>query len=514
VFCNQDSHTINATFTGDPGTVIWYKDNVVIPNQTTASLTVTETGIYKCDIACGQTTKTDEVSITFNNIVADEKDNVSSCDSYTLPNDLSANNNYYTQTGGPAGTGVMLNAGDVISSSQTIYIFAQTGTTPNCTDESSFEVQIIPTPVLVAPANVVACDSFELPLLTVGNYFTGPGGTGLLLNAGDLISSTQTIFVYTTNGPCATEVSFVVTINSIQASTLPNVTVCDSYVLPTIEVGNFFTAPNGGGTQLAVSTAITTSQTIYIFAQTGTEPNCVSQTSFEVTVNATPPVDSLSDVTVCDSFELPTLTAGNYYTGPNGSGQALVAGNLITSSQTIYIFAQSNTVPNCTAENSFVVTIDFVSVDQLEDVEQCGSFILPTLSSNNVYFTGPNGSGTQLAAGSLITSTQTVYVYATSGTCSAGSSFEVVINNCVIPKGISPNGDDLNDVLDLSTFGVEKLSIFNRYGRKVYSRSNYTNQWGGQSDKGDELPDGTYYFVIEFETEPTKTGWIYINRER
>jgi gliding motility-associated-like protein len=383
-----------------------------------------------------------------------------------------------------------------------------------CSSTGTSTLSVFTFPTLDPIPNVTACDSYELPLLTVGNYFTGPGGTGLLLNAGDLISSTQTIFVYTTNGPCATEVSFVVTINSIQASTLPNVTVCDSYVLPTIEVGNFFTEPNGGGTQLAVSTAITTSQTIYIFAQTGTEPNCVSQTSFEVTVNSTPPVDSLSDVTVCDSFELPTLTAGNYYTGPNGSGQALVAGNLITSSQTVYIFAQSNTVPNCTAENSFVVTIDSVSVDQLEDVEQCGSFILPTLSSNNVYFTGPNGSGTQLAAGSLVTSTQTVYIYATSGTCSAGTSFEVVINNCVIPKGISPNGDGLNDVLDLSTFGVEKLSIFNRYGRKVYGRSNYTNQWGGQSDKGDELPDGTYYFVIEFETEPTKTGWIYINRER
>ncbi|WP_188361623.1 choice-of-anchor J domain-containing protein, partial [Flavobacterium orientale] len=205
VFCNQDSHTINATFTGDPGTVIWYKDNVVIPNQTTASLTVTETGIYKCDIACGQTTKSDEVSITFNNIAADEKENVVVCDSYILPDDLSANNNYYTATGGPTGTGTMLNAGDVISTSQTIYIFAQTDTTPNCTDESSFEVQIIPTPVVVGPLNVVACDSYALPTILLGNYFTGPGGTGLLLNAGDLITTTQTIYIYTTNGPCATE---------------------------------------------------------------------------------------------------------------------------------------------------------------------------------------------------------------------------------------------------------------------------------------------------------------------
>ncbi|WP_188363250.1 gliding motility-associated C-terminal domain-containing protein, partial [Flavobacterium orientale] len=350
--------------------------------------------------------------------------------------------------------------------------------------------------------------------ILLGNYFTGPGGTGLLLNAGDLITTTQTIYIYTTNGPCATEVSFEVTINSVQATTLPDVTVCDSYVLPSIEVGNFFTEPNGGGTQLTVGTPISTSQTIYIFAQTNTEPNCTSQTSFVVTVNTTPEVATLPNATACDSYELPQLTAGSYYTGPNGSGQGLAAGDEITSTQTIYIFSQSNTSPNCTAETSFVVTIDSVNVDQLDDVEQCGSFILPTLSSNNAYYTGPDGSGTQLAVGSLITSTQSVYVYATSGSCSASSSFEVVINNCVIPKGISPNGDGKNDELDLSTFGVEKLSIFNRYGRIVYSRTNYTNQWYGQSDKGDELPDGTYYFVIEFETEPTKTGWIYINRER
>jgi flagellar hook assembly protein FlgD len=46
----------------------------------------------------------------------------------------------------------------------------------------------------------------------------------------------------------------------------------------------------------------------------------------------------------------------------------------------------------------------------------------------------------------------------------------------------------------------------------VYSRADYSNQWYGQSDKGEELPDGTYYYVIKRGSGETKTGWIYINR--
>ncbi|WP_415776934.1 gliding motility-associated C-terminal domain-containing protein, partial [Flavobacterium gelidilacus] len=37
-------------------------------------------------------------------------------------------------------------------------------------------------------------------------------------------------------------------------------------------------------------------------------------------------------------------------------------------------------------------------------------------------------------------------------------------------------------------------------------------QWYGQSDNGNELPTGTYYFVIERDNVETKSGWIYINR--
>jgi gliding motility-associated-like protein len=84
---------------------------------------------------------------------------------------------------------------------------------------------------------------------------------------------------------------------------------------------------------------------------------------------------------------------------------------------------------------------------------------------------------------------------------------------CLIPKGISPNGDFMNDEFDLTGFNVSKLSIYNRYGREVYSKTNYTNEWHGQTDGDNELPTGTYYYMIERSNGETKTGWVYINRQ-
>ena len=98
--------------------------------------------------------------------------------------------------------------------------------------------------------------------------------------------------------------------------------------------------------------------------------------------------------------------------------------------------------------------------------------------------------------------------------CDATERFSVPNTSCNIPKGISPNGDGDNDEFDLTGFNVRKLEIFNRYGTRVYSRSNYIKEWVGQADNGNDLPDGTYYYVIERDNIKTATGWIQINRQR
>jgi gliding motility-associated-like protein len=97
--------------------------------------------------------------------------------------------------------------------------------------------------------------------------------------------------------------------------------------------------------------------------------------------------------------------------------------------------------------------------------------------------------------------------------CSSITTQEVIeLESCVIPQGISPNGDGMNDTFDLSSYNVSKLEIFNRNGTLVYSKTNYTNEWHGQTNDGEELPVGTYFYTMEYENGKQRSAWVYIQR--
>ncbi|PWK18912.1 T9SS type B sorting domain-containing protein, partial [Xanthomarina spongicola] len=105
--------------------------------------------------------------------------------------------------------------------------------------------------------------------------------------------------------------------------------------------------------------------------------------------------------------------------------------------------------------------------------------------------------------------------YTTSGPCPVTSDETFLTETCVIPQVITPNGDGSNDSFDLSGFDVNSLEIFNRNGIKVYSRTNgYQNEFLGISDKGDELPTGTYFYVMKYRGDEVRSDWVYINREK
>jgi gliding motility-associated-like protein len=115
---------------------------------------------------------------------------------------------------------------------------------------------------------------------------------------------------------------------------------------------------------------------------------------------------------------------------------------------------------------------------------------------------------------SLVISVEGTYIVRiTKNGCS--EDFSVIVDNsyCGIPNGISPNDDNLNDNFDLSNFKVKNLQIFNRYGMEMYRKANYVNEWAGQTNDGQKLPDGTYYYIIEFQNGTIKVGWVYKNSE-
>ena len=97
----------------------------------------------------------------------------------------------------------------------------------------------------------------------------------------------------------------------------------------------------------------------------------------------------------------------------------------------------------------------------------------------------------------------------------------------IVPNGFSPNGDGVNDTLvvpALSEYPDFKMEIYDRWGGKVweYQRKGQATPtwWDGYSqnsltlNKGELMPAGTYFYVIEFNKNNRKreTGWVYLNK--
>ena len=63
---------------------------------------------------------------------------------------------------------------------------------------------------------------------------------------------------------------------------------------------------------------------------------------------------------------------------------------------------------------------------------------------------------------------------------------------------MTPNGDGRNDEFDLACVdGTDnELLVFNRQGEMVYEATNYSNDWLGIDQGGEELEDGAYYWVL------------------
>ena len=95
-------------------------------------------------------------------------------------------------------------------------------------------VTINQAPVLYSSGDIATCTFFVLPVLLVGEYYTGPNGTGVQIPAGTAITSNQLIYVYATNGNCSSETFFMVYVYSTDNSTTLN--------------GNTITANQNGAT--------------------------------------------------------------------------------------------------------------------------------------------------------------------------------------------------------------------------------------------------------------------------
>ncbi|HEY1163910.1 MAG TPA: gliding motility-associated C-terminal domain-containing protein, partial [Chitinophaga sp.] len=82
---------------------------------------------------------------------------------------------------------------------------------------------------------------------------------------------------------------------------------------------------------------------------------------------------------------------------------------------------------------------------------------------------------------------------------------------------LTPNGDGRNDrwvIRNLDSYPDNEVKIYDRAGRLIYSRRNYSNDWDGTVN-GSPLAEGTYYYILTIQNgAKTATGYITIVRDR
>ena len=325
--------------------------------------------------------------------------------------------------------------------------------------------------------------------------------------------TSNTTVTYTINGGAPTAITLdatgqgVVTVSSVSS----DVTLSVSQA----QIGSCITP-------LSLSEVITVNALPFVTSLTSNTPICETQDAvFTIvgTPNATVTYSingGASSTVVLNASGNATVTQTNALSNVTISLSSIndgVCNAVLTNSETV-IVNPSPSIPTLTSISESVCIGEDVIFNVSGSANSTITYTINGGSNQTLVLDGAGNATITIPAATITTMVELQDVMEGSCTLTLSISEDVIVETCTIQKGISPNNDGRNDNFDLSGYNVSKLEIFNRYGTIVYSKNNYEDEWYGQSDNGNELPDGTYYFVIKFTDIETKTGWIYINREQ
>lgn len=83
-----------------------------------------------------------------------------------------------------------------------------------------------------------------------------------------------------------------------------------------------------------------------------------------------------------------------------------------------------------------------------------------------------------------------------------------------IPGGLSPNGDGTNETWDiqaLEDYPNATVTVFNRWGQKVYSGTSQDPAWDGTTN-GRECPTADYYYIIDLGDGQKFSGVVTLKK--
>jgi len=213
----------------------------------------------------------------------------------------------------------------------------------------------------------------------------------------------------------------------------------------------------------------------------------------------------------------------------NGSGSGTVAeinetNNAFELPATLLSLPEFNVVegPNACNEGFTKGTFDFSGYADLIRVDQADRI--------SFYPTRENAESQTNAIANIshynALSSQEIFVRIDNTVCHAITSFALVVKNCppTVYNYISDNNDGLNDYFYIKglrdIFVNFKLSVYNRWGKLLWTGNNNSPDWDGDAVKGlvvsgEKVPDGTYFYILELndpDYPKPLNGYLYFDK--
>ncbi|MCD6017774.1 MAG: hypothetical protein K0S53_895 [Bacteroidetes bacterium] len=425
----------------------------------------------------------------------------------------------------------------VTATPATTTIYTVTGTTSGCVSTATISLTVPPVSTITASmSHSVIC------IGGTGSTLTATGADTYTWSAGPV--TTPTVFVnpttttsYTVVGktvqgcyevPAVVTVSVLPTINPALTSSSPTVCLTKSVSIsaPSASGLTYSWQPVGAisganNTSSIVAVPPTTATVIYtVIISNGV---CEGKDTIQLAVRVPPNGNftTLNNDTICTGgcVTFSSTTSGSspitykwYYqvgVGTSSVGVAPEACYPSAGSFSVTMIATNACGIDTTVKNNFINVYDYpVLVVGNDTTINIGEHAEIFASGGTNYSWSPNINGSIVCTNCSNTivqptvTTQYIVVSSNSIYCKVQDTVTVTVDvNCgdfFIPNVFSPNGDGLNDVINvrgrcISTFN---LQIFNRWGEKVFETSTQSDSWDG-SFRGQRMDTGVFIYKAD-----------------
>ena len=292
------------------------------------------------------------------------------------------------------------------------------------------------------------------------------------------------------------------------------------------------TSVQNGGSATYTTMTLTNGKIVDVIV-TSTGGCLITSSGITNTVFALPVATTSNNGPICVGNAL-SLTGGpagmmTYsWTGPNGFTSILqnpsVSANAIFAIAGVYTLIITN-ASGCTSTANTTVTVNEKPV-AIAGPDQELTYVFET--EMNAELSSPETGEWSLISGSghisdvhspitrvtELSTGENIFLWKVrNGNCEASAEVKITIYDLFVPSVITPDGDGKNDYFKISEkIGQVELIIFDRWGNKEYTNGNYLNDWDGRNNKGAELPNDTYFYVLKFENSKIIKGSVLIKR--